>query len=88
MGSLVKTVDVNGEGLDGMTALMLAMRQLPKTPAQQEVLRLGKRCPSPGTPAIGPLLDSPRSTRRSEWLSLLLRLRLIRRHLTLELHAP
>jgi Ankyrin repeats (3 copies) len=36
--SLISTVDVNRTGLSDMTLLMLAMRQLRRTPEQQEVL--------------------------------------------------
>lgn len=36
---LAGTVDVNQTGLQGMTPLMLAMRQLRRTPGEQEVLR-------------------------------------------------
>ena len=38
--SLAKTVDVNKTGLSDMTLLMLAARQLRRTPEQHEVLRL------------------------------------------------
>jgi hypothetical protein len=40
VAALVRTVDVNRTGLSDMTLLVLAMRQLRRTPEQQDVLRL------------------------------------------------
>ena len=39
VATLAATIDLNRGGLSGMTPLMLAMRQLRRTPDQQEVLR-------------------------------------------------
>jgi hypothetical protein len=40
VGALARTVDVNRTGLSDMTLLILAMRQLRRTPEQQAILRL------------------------------------------------
>lgn len=40
VASLVRTVDVNGTGFSDMTLLMLAMRQLRRTPERQEALHV------------------------------------------------